>query len=136
MNKILFVSAKQKILRRWIPLKTCRSLSMHTLSSSTLAWILILRLFANWYCGWSQTAGRQRLKTCGADVGGIPPISCSSECLFTCAPTQLSRLVESRRLMDVGELEQEMVCGLDHSSAIDRVTRFVHDHNGCNFLNL
>ena len=44
--------------------------------------------------------------------------------------SELSRLVDSRRLMDVSELEQEMVCGLDHGSAIDRVMKFMHDHNG------
>jgi len=41
--------------------------------------------------------------------------------------TELSRIVESRDLMNVSELEQELACLQDHSSAFPRVERMVED---------
>merc|ERR1719223_1311394 len=42
--------------------------------------------------------------------------------------TELSRVVELRQLMEVSELEQELACTDDHSSASERLLRMVDDN--------
>jgi vacuolar protein sorting-associated protein 45 len=42
--------------------------------------------------------------------------------------TELSRLVEERHLMRVSELEQELACNADHSTAMDMLLQLLDDH--------